>query len=136
VTLLPWVSNHRERTTDPKYLDCTTCRERYPESTRQAWACGFLAETDRLGPPPVPRGYPGSPSVCPGYLVSMPIVAEVADARFWAERGLLEARYRPEELSDRVFDAVRALEMEVQAVEAYELKRWKEEQDRQQRNQR
>lgn len=73
------------------------------ESTRQMLGCGFLplpAESlARFRRPPTPEGsklptrtlpdgrLTNEPTVCPGYLTSLPEVIEVARARFHWERG-------------------------------------------------
>ena len=100
------------------YLDCTTCEKDLPAKVRARWNCGLLSIRKRVGPGfPSPPSFGGDTEICPGYLIAMPQVIEVARARVHWQHGLLKERYEGEELTGLVLDGLELLEGYVSEME-------------------
>jgi hypothetical protein len=100
------------------YLNCSTCERDLPAKVRAGWNCGLLAVTKRVGPGfPSPASFGSDTEICPGYLISLPQVIEVARARVHWQKGLLKERYEGEELTGLVFDGLELLEGYISELE-------------------
>ena len=127
--LLPWLQRVRREEKDPKMLDCTACQRTTTSEERVAMACGLLPRDERVGPwlppglswPEAPDGTRRLPTVCIGYLTSLPEVREVARAHVhWADgRGTLRDRYGGQEPTEVLLDGLEALQGSVWELDAW-----------------
>jgi len=100
------------------YLNCSTCEKDLPANVRARWNCGFLTPKKRVGPGfPSPAGWEADKDICPGYIIQLPQVIEVARARVHWNKGLLRERYEGEELTGVLLDGLELLEGYVQDLE-------------------
>ena len=95
--LLPWVQSHRDELRKKKapnsseWMDCRACKEMSSQGVRQTLHCGYLRKGLWREPGFVaPASWPRRGGVCPGYLVRLPAVCEVADAYLWWASGQLD----------------------------------------------
>jgi hypothetical protein len=88
---------------------------------RQSMGCGYLpdAKATGLGKP---DGYKGAePSVCMGYTVKLPEVAEVSRARLWWEKAQLSLWCRDDDPTEPLMTCVEELVIQISAVEAHAM---------------
>ena len=101
LTLRPWleVEAHREPSgIFAQLLDCKTCKTMRPLEQRQGIGCGLeppIAHARPLLPPSYckhNRNPDAVPTVCPGYLVSLPAVLERTWHAYWSKTPHLAAK--------------------------------------------
>ncbi len=114
--LLPWVLDHRREIKQPTYCNCEKCPD-VPQ-IRQQLGCGKLPASKR-GPAMLPSHFPAA-DVCPGYLVSLPQVIEIACLHSWRASLAIRIEAQP---SCLVMDGIDVLSAEKNAVESYAMER-------------
>ena len=81
-----------------------------PKRLRAGWNCGLLAPKERTGPGfPAPAHWGHLSDVCPGYLITLPVVIETAKAKVHWEKGILKEKYEDEPLTGILFDCIEIL---------------------------
>ena len=88
---------------------------------RRSMGCGYLpdAKATGLGKP---DGYKGpEPTVCMGYTVKLPEVAEVSRARLWFDKAQLSLWCRGDEPTEPLMTCVEELVIQISAVEAHAM---------------
>jgi len=101
-----------------EYLNCSDCESSKDVETRSGMNCGRLPpEKRRPQMPPFPEA-----SVCPGYLISLPLVAEAARALAWRRDGQLSLLY-DETPTPLLRDAVDVLDVAAKEQEREELRK-------------
>jgi len=106
---------HRDTQTWHKILNCDHCK---PDQ-RPGWGCGRLPESERTGLFRAPISWPEF-SVCPGYLISLPVVVEVCRAHSWWDKGQLQLFLRGEVPSAALVDAIDVLQGAQNALETHQ----------------
>jgi hypothetical protein len=91
--LLHWWHEAIQRNAIGERSKCETCMEKLSEDQRQLVGCGYLPPIDEARQPFVmrrgPLGYVDDVTVCPGYSVNLPEVAEISRARLHWSKGSL-----------------------------------------------
>ena len=125
---LPWAHDIRAQTAKDErdypeenqtwhtILRCADCR--LSPDQRAAQSCGRMPARLHTGPWRGPPGWPAT-EVCPGYLIGLPVVEEVARAHAWWTRGQLAQWLHGADPPPVLIDALDILEGARNALEAY-----------------
>ena len=115
--LLPWVLDHRRESKQPTFCNCDKCPD--VEQIRQQLGCGKLPASKR-GSFSAPSHFPDSDGICPGYLVSLPQVIQIACLHSWRDSLVMRLEAQP---SCIVMDGIDILSAEKNAVESHAIER-------------
>lgn len=108
---MPRVNAEREKEKDAgrnaRWADCGHCLKNVPRYARRSFHCGFLPESEWVGPEPLGKGLCDvEPSACAGYAISLPEVAEANRALSWRKDGALSEYLDGEPCSVALRDAM------------------------------
>ena len=128
---MPWVLDHRRHHKQPAFADCSKCRYKQRETTRQRLGCGFMPSSMRWAyvAPSTELAAVSETGICPGYLISLPQVLETARYHPGWERGLLRDRIEGQP-SALLCESLDLLQSEMNACEARAMERAGEGHDR------
>lgn len=128
---MPWVGYRREKLRDDgndyaadRYLNCSRCLLENSLTVRSSWLCGFLPPRKRMkgARPPIPAGFRGDVTVCPGYTMSLPGARAIASCLSWRQDGVLAEYLDGEPLTDVARLGMDLLAGEIRQVERHALR--------------